>query len=194
MINIICEYFITNHHRFIKLFFLLYFLLGLLVIFSFFIPQISLYSNFFGQLSLLTYISTLLPGIAKRFNISFTPFNVLFLYRRHTGITMYLFALTHMVLSGVLFSTMPFVIFSQMAMIILFFLFITSNNYSLSKLSHHWYLLQKLTYVVMFLIFLHVALIDFGTLSLLLLLTIILEIISFIYHHYFIITKDHNLI
>lgn len=184
MFGLLFNFLIKYHQKFIYLFFVLYFCLFLLVLSSFYFPIVSLISNFFGQLSLLLYILTLLPGIATRFKIILLPFTVLRLYRRHIGISMYLFALSHMILSGVLFSQEPFIFFSQIAMIILFILFITSNNFSQTKLNQLWFKIQQLTYFVMFFIFLHVALIDFGILSILLLLTIVLQIFSFVYKRY----------
>ncbi len=181
MINYICNFLIKYHQKFIYLFFVLYFFIFIIIVSSFYLPIISRFSKLFGQLSLLTYIITLVPGMALRFGLNYPIFTVLRLYRRHFGISMFLFALTHMVLSGLIFSTSFRIVVSTIALIILFFLFITSNNISQKMLSKNWFLLQKLTYVTMFLIFIHVALLDFGALSLLFLAVIILQIISFLY-------------
>ncbi len=181
MINYICNFFIKYHQKFIYLFFALYFVLTLLVLLSFVFPIISTFSNSFGQLALLTYILTLVPGMATRFHLNYPIFTVLRLYRRHFGISMFLFALTHMILSGIIFSSEPLIIVALIALIILFLLFITSNNFSQIRLAQNWFRLHQLTHVAMFLIFFHVALLDFGALSLLFLAVIILQIISFLY-------------
>lgn len=181
MFGLLFNFLIKYHQKFVYLFFVLYFCLFLLVLSSFYFPIVRLTSNFFGQISLLSYILTLLPGIATRFKIILLPLTVLRLYRRHIGISMYLFALSHMILSGVLFSQEPFIFFSQIAMIILFILFITSNNFSQTKLNQLWFKIQQLTYFSMFFIFLHVSLLKFGTSSVLLILFAIIELLSFLY-------------
>lgn len=178
------NYLILFHKKIVYIFFVIYIFLALIVVFSFSNLAVARLANTFGELALLTYTLTLIPGMAKRFGMNYLLITILMLYRRQIGILMFLLALTHMILSGMFLSLQPFVVASTMAMIILFLLFITSNNISQKKLSHNWYKLQKLTYLVMFLIMIHVALIGSIKYATLLLFIGILQIISFIYKRY----------
>ena len=53
----------------------------------------------FGDLSLMTYILTLLPGMGERFGIQHTTLSILRSYRRYIGILMFILALAHVSLT-----------------------------------------------------------------------------------------------
>ena len=101
---------------------------------------------------------------------------------------MYFFALIHFAFIKVIFLNNfndffprnTFEITGSIALFILFFLFITSNNLSVRRLRIYWYWIQRLTYLSMFFIFFHVALIDLSIWTIFMGLVIILEVISFI--------------
>jgi len=174
------QFLISNHKKFCIIFWVVYVLLGIVTVLSFSNLSIARLSNTFGKLAILTYVITLIPGIAKRFEINLMPVTVILLYRRQIGILMFLLALTHMVMSGMFLAPLPFVIVGMIAMIILFLLFVTSNDFCVKVLSSHWHKLQKFTFGAMFFIFLHLVLIRFSWFTLLLLTVMIVELISFI--------------
>lgn len=126
-----------------------------------------------GEFAILFYCSTLVPGILQRLNLFTTLRVIMMLFRRHLGIMTFLLIWLHMSWG----STLPLISFygvslkalsvlsvSQWlglsAFTLLVPLFITSNDYSVKKLGKAWKSVHKLTYVVLFLVFLHVALIE----------------------------------
>lgn len=119
-----------------------------------------------GQAALVCYIITLIPGMMGRYGVRNKFLSLLTIFRRYVGILMYLFALMHSFLVRWVFfiSTRIFIplvlfeIFGLTALTLLFFLFITSNEYSVVKLGKWWSRIHKLTYIAMGFIFLHVAL------------------------------------
>jgi len=144
--------------------------------------------NLFGQGSIVIYILTLLPGIEERLTSKKKFFSIIRIYRRQLGIIMYLFALMHFIFIKVIFAKnfgnlLAQNIFEGMgsfAVFIFLLLFITSNNLSVSRLRLYWYRIQRLTYIGMFFIFFHVALLGFSIWTVLMGLIIILEILSFV--------------
>ena len=191
----IYNFFIVKRSAIIFVFKMIYFLLIIFVIsaflFSYFNNQYLLhlnnYGTFFGKSALLTFILTLLPGIGERLMIKNQLLSILKIYRRYIGILMYILTLAHTALVKILFltslkdllSNYTFEIMGSVASLILFFLFITSNNISLSRLRINWYRLHRLIYLAMFFIFLHVALQRLSIWTVLMGLVIILQIISF---------------
>ncbi len=152
-----------------------------------------------GTTALLLFCLTLLPGILKRLKIVplvtlpiatlITPF------RRHLGILMFTTAFVHMSFSStlpyiaiqlvstgtVVFPT-PFRLFEQVALIawlLLLPVWLTSNDLSMKKLGKSWKVLQRLTYVALWLIFAHVAM-QSKPAALLLLVVGLLEIYSWL--------------
>jgi DMSO/TMAO reductase YedYZ heme-binding membrane subunit len=142
----------------------------------------------FGDFSVITYIVTLLPGMGERFNIKNSLLSILRSYRRYIGILMYIFALTHISLTKLFFVTtldgiLPqgsYEVMGLVAILSLLFLFLSSNNISMSRLKIWWYRIQRLTYIAMFFIFLHVALVSISTWTILMGVTTLLQITSFI--------------
>ena len=124
------------------------------------------YGMILGLIALTFFTIALTPGILGRFGVK-NKFTVwLMLYRREFGKLMFLFALAHYLtikifpmialnspLDVPLYQTFGFLTF-MMA----FFLFVTSNNYSQSKLGIWWNRIHGLVYVMVWTIFLHVAL------------------------------------
>lgn len=119
----------------------------------------------FGYLGLILYWFTLLPGILQRLRV-FTSFGMLVMtFRRTLGALMFLLAVLHLQLSLVV----PFIvrqrefewtnprIFGTIAIIILFPLWLTSNDKSQRFMGKKWKWLQRLTYVALLFIFLHVS-------------------------------------
>ncbi|MBP9820157.1 ferric reductase-like transmembrane domain-containing protein [Candidatus Woesebacteria bacterium] len=124
--------------------------------------------NKFGVLALILYGFTLLPGILKRLQILPVTQVTLMLFRRQFGILMFLTVLIHSgysllfpllstsTLSINLFTTRE--VLGTIAEIVLFPLFITSNDRSVRVLGKWWNRVHKLTYVALLFIFGHVVL------------------------------------
>ena len=138
----------------------------------------------FGRVALVLYIITLLPGIGQRFGLRHKLLSILRIFRRYLGISMYLLVLAHFLLVKVvitlaakqLVTSRLFEVFGFIALIMLLLLFITSNDFSLTVLDIWWYRLHKLTYLIMGLIFLHVALQRISLWTILMVITLILMI------------------
>lgn len=144
--------------------------------------------NTLGQFALILYVVTLLPGIGDRLRIKNKILVLLKIYRREVGILMYLLALIHVTLEKLLITTsitelftlLPFEIMGALSLLVLFFLFITSNTFSLIRLRLNWYRIHRLTYIGMLFIFLHVSLVKFSNWTILMGFVLILQLISFI--------------
>lgn len=123
-----------------------------------------------GSISLVVFWITLLPGMMKRFRLggALIPLRTtLMLFRRQMGITMYLFALTHLLwsrilpiinLNGDLTRMSPFEAAGMLAFVLLTPVFITSNEWSVRTLGRAWHTVHALVYLVIWIVFLHVAL------------------------------------
>ena len=173
MTDKIFAYIIPRKEKFIAGFKVVYFLIAVAAFFA----ARSLYyedrnAAFFyslgvnsGQAGLICYIITLIPGMMGRYGVRNKFLSLLNIFRRYIGILMYLFALTHFLLvraiffisTGIFIPPVLFEIFGSLALSLLFFLFITSNDFSVTKLGKWWNRLHKLTYPAMGFIFLHVA-------------------------------------
>lgn len=142
-----------------------------------------------GKLALLFYCITIVPGAFKRFGIKNKIIAILTIYRRYFGITMYLFLLMHywvlngvlVILKGVFINPTLIQTYGLFALILLTPLFLTSNDFSLKTLGIWWYRLHKLTYVILFLIFFHVALQRISLWSILAGVAVFMELSSYIY-------------
>lgn len=145
-----------------------------------------------GRAALVFYVMTLVPGIAERFGIRHKLLALLRIFRRYLGITMYLLALNHslsvkFIITLASKQIIPLRLFEVLgfgALSILFFLFITSNDLSLGRLGIWWYRIHRLTYLSMGLIFLHVALQRFSIWSVIMGITVALQISSFAYKYF----------
>ena len=123
-----------------------------------------------ASISIVVFWLTLMPGILKRFKITgvLLPLRtVMMLYRRQMGITMYVFALTHhwwvrflpiLKINGDFWQFSLFEWIGFTAFVLLTPVFITSNEWSVRTLGHFWRTLHALVYIVVWLLFLHIAL------------------------------------
>ena len=124
-----------------------------------------------GTVSAYLYLCTLIPGILKRFNI-FTLFRTsAMLFRRQFGILMFLLAIFH---QATLVS-FPMIInfgrvrlellaqrevYGLVAMCLLFPMWLTSNDVAVKKLGPWWNWIHRLTYIALFFIYIHVAVVS----------------------------------
>lgn len=93
------------------------------------------------------------------------------MYRRQLGINAFYFALFHfigfLIINKVVYAQMIEIIKSDyrlstgfFALVILLFMYFTSNNFSVKFMKKYWKYLQRLVYLAWFLILLHVALLE----------------------------------
>lgn len=169
--------------------FLFFFVVG-----GYSIAQQNQYAPFFyqiglllGKLALLTFIIILVPGIVKRFGIKHEFISLVRIFRRYLGIFMFLCAFIHAsfvrliayLLGRLTFQPGQFELFGIAALVITFFLFISANDWSVERLGLWWYRLHRLIYVIMWLIFIHVGLQRISIWTVLMGLTLLFEIASF---------------
>jgi DMSO/TMAO reductase YedYZ heme-binding membrane subunit len=115
--------------------------------------------------------------------------NYLMYSRAQIGISMFISGLAHYLLVvivpfakyGLEPKPQAYFIFGLLALFLSFWLAITSNTQSKKLLKTKWKMLHSLVYVIVWLIFLHVALIDISVISVLVLGYAILETYSLIY-------------
>ena len=144
-----------------------------------------------GETALLLYILTLIPGIARRLQIRSKLISLLMIFRRYIGIAMFLFVWMHFwfergvdwFLHGTLLSSspVPFELMGFLAGSISLAFALTSNDWSTKKLGVWWGRLHALTYTLVWIIFLHVALQKISIWTVLIGGTAVLVLISHLY-------------
>lgn len=147
-------------------------------------------ATLFGKIAIVLYILTTIPGIFRRFGKFYKPVSVLMIFRRYIGIMTFLFVLLHasivrffLVAKG-LVRAIPdevFILFGSLAFTLLFSLFITSNDWSVRLMGKWWHRIHNLTYVIGGIIFLHVALQRLSIWTILIAITLIMQLTSHIY-------------
>ncbi|MEX0622035.1 MAG: ferric reductase-like transmembrane domain-containing protein [Candidatus Woykebacteria bacterium] len=142
----------------------------------------------FGRAALSVLLVVITPGIIGRLGIEFKISRIITLYRRRLGILVFLLAFTHYhlvtlpKLAGIEPIMIPlFQIFGSSALMILFFMFATSNNFSVRRLGKWWKPLHRLVYVALLLILFHTALQRISIWSILAGVFLVLELASFAY-------------
>lgn len=147
-----------------------------------------------GRASIIFFAITLLPGMMRRFGITNKILTSIMTLRRYFGISVYMLALLHFMIVRFIFHVMQyglmlpqlmlFEVMGFMALNMLFLLFLTSNNFSVAKLGIWWKRLHSLVYVIVWLIFLHVALMSISVWTILIGLTALAEVTSLIFAAY----------
>lgn len=145
-----------------------------------------------GKIAVFSYLLTLIPGILKRLNLAnkVTDFYILLnTLRRSIGILTFLLIWYHFlfligigsILSGQMYkpSTL-FEVFGLVAFQLLFLMFITSNGISVKKFGKWWGRIHSLTYIIIWLVMMHVSFV-YLNLSILLGIFAILELYSILY-------------
>ena len=123
-----------------------------------------------GTVALFLFLGTLMPGIFQRFKVLPLVSASIVLFRRQFGILMFFCALVHSLyistipalMSGItsLDELPPNALTGMVTILILFPVWITSNDISQKKLGKWWKTIQRLTYFAMITIFLHVSLVE----------------------------------
>lgn len=144
-----------------------------------------------GRAAVSVLAVVLLPGILGRFGIQIKVTRVITFYRRQLGITTFLLSFTHGMLVRVIgrlaagefpFATRPlFELFGTLALSLLFFLFITSNDMSVKSLGHWWKRLHRLVYVIVWFILFHTILQRVSVWSITIGAVSILELVSLLW-------------
>ncbi len=146
-----------------------------------------------ARIAILVYIVTTVPGITRRFGIHHKAIGIIMLFRRYIGITMFLLVLNHfwivrgidMFLRGIIIIPPPvFQIFGTLALTCLTPMVLTSNNLSVAKLGKWWGRIHQLTYIIVWFIFLHVALQRISIWSVLIGITAFAQISSHIFSYF----------
>jgi len=143
----------------------------------------------FGEMGIVLYSLTLIPGIFRRFGWKHKLISILMIFRRYIGITMFLVILYHYsMMRGVdlirtgkfVFPPALFELMGMSAFFCLFLLAVTSNDVATHKLGVWWGRIHSLTYVIVWFIFLHTALQAINVWSLLIGGIGIIQVVSFI--------------
>ena len=143
-----------------------------------------------GKISLVVFCLVMIPGIARRFGIRHKLIFPLMIYRRYLGIAMFLLAVFHTTVvrfasfmeEGWRFKNLLwFEISGLAAVFFLFFLFLTSNDFSVKHLGFWWHRLHKLIYIIMWLILFHIGLQRISQWTFLLGVMVLIQSVSLIY-------------
>lgn len=143
-----------------------------------------------GQTALVLYTVTTIPGIMRRFGKFYKPVSIIMIFRRYIGIATFMLVFLHAsierlfwVLKGQmgLIPTELFQLSGFLAFLILLSLFLTSNDWSVNKMGKWWHVIHNLTYIAVWLIFVHVAFQRFSIWTVLIGTTSVAQIASHLY-------------
>ena len=146
----------------------------------------------YGKSALFMLTLTVIPGILGRFKIKIPITFIITRFRRHFGILVFILAFSHSLYvyflpqlavnkNILIFPGFLFLQFGFFALILLFPLFLTSNNFSQNILKKWWKRLHKIIYVILWLVFGHVALQRISFWSVWIGIIAFLEIVSLIF-------------
>lgn len=147
-----------------------------------------------GKSALIFLILASIPGIARRFGIKHKIFVLLSMFRRHLGIATYMFVFMHVstmfyipLLAGLkpnqLLST-AFQLAGFGANVLLFVMFLTSNDFSTKRLGIWWKRIHSVVYVVIWLVFIHTYLQRISIWSVIIGIAALSQVASFAYQRY----------
>ncbi len=148
------------------------------------------FSRLAGQLAVLAFVLSITPGIARRFQIRNDLTAALMLFRRQTGMLVFLLGLMHYVIiflaptirAGAAPTDPPlYQLMGVLALYPMALLFVTSNDWAVKKMGRWWQWLHKFVYIAAWAIFLHIALVDITIWAVLIGVFAVLETVSLIY-------------
>lgn len=149
--------------------------------------------KFIAYISLFFFTLTILPGMLRRFGVKSRLFvTTLTALKRQNGDTMFLFAFLHYAVIKlfpvIASNSFPpvFLLYELIGLIALwltFLLYVTSNDYSVRKLKKFWKTLHYLIYIIIWLIFLHVALVKINVVTVFVGILATFETLSLIYYY-----------
>lgn len=123
------------------------------------------YARECGEYAVIFFILVSVPGIARRFRFSHKLIMILMMFRRQLGVLTYMFILIHAVILRAIpwitkeipLMVEPFVLMGSLASMVLFAIFVTSNDWSVSHLGDWWAKIHNLMYIAVWFIFMHLA-------------------------------------
>ena len=142
-----------------------------------------------GEIAVGLYIVTCLPGLGRRLGVRHKLLALVMIFRRQIGILMYMFVLIHVMVLRIvpivsngapLIPDAWFEVFGSIAAGLLFLLFVTSNDVSVKRLGSWWHKIHQLTYITMFFILLHLALQEVSIWTVLVVLLVGAQLISYV--------------
>lgn len=150
-------------------------------------PMIYTIGVWSGRTAIVLYCITLIPGMMKRFGIQHKLISLIRIFRRYIGISTFLFALVHasfvrfipLLASGVIVPRPAFQTFGLISLILMFFMFLTSNDFSVNRLGIWWYRLHWVTHIIMITVLLHTLLQRVSIWSVLIGIVVVLQLTSF---------------
>ena len=144
-----------------------------------------------GRAAVTILALVLIPGMLGRFGIQIKVTRVLTFYRRQLGITTFLFSFTHGMLVRIvgrvalgwypINRALLFEVFGTLALSLMFFLFVTSNDASVKRLGLWWKRLHRLVYVIVWFILFHTILQRVSVWSVIIGIVAIAELVSLLY-------------
>lgn len=144
-----------------------------------------------GRAAVTILAIVLIPGILGRFGIQIKVTRVITFYRRQLGITTFLFSFTHGMLVRIvgrvalgwypINRALLFEVFGTLALSLMFFLFVTSNDASVKRLGLWWKRLHRLVYVIVWFILFHTILQRVSVWSVIIGIVAIAELVSLLY-------------
>jgi len=147
---------------------------------------------YFGRTALTLLGIVVLPGILGRLGLEIKLTRIITLFSRQLGILVFVLAFSHyQLVRGIsiytgqipLFPRPIFEIMGTSALFLLFFMFLTSNNFSQKKLGKNWKRLHRVVYLILWLLVLHTGLQRISIWSLFIFTFAILELASLIYNY-----------
>ncbi|HLA03664.1 MAG TPA: ferric reductase-like transmembrane domain-containing protein, partial [Patescibacteria group bacterium] len=145
---------------------------------------------YFGRTALTLLGIVVLPGILGRFGIEIKLSRIITLFRRQLGILVFVLAFSHyQLVRGIsiytgqipLFPRPIFEVIGTTALFLMFFMFLTSNNFSQKTLGKNWKRLHRIVYVILWLLVFHTGLQRISIWSVFILTFAVLEVLSWIY-------------
>lgn len=144
-----------------------------------------------GRAALMMLAVILVPGILGRFGIQIKATRAITFYRKQLGITTFLLSFTHGMLVRIvarvalgwypISSALLFELFGTLALSLMFFLFVTSNDASVKRLGRWWKRLHRLVYIIVLLILFHTILQQVSAWSVMIGTVAIAELVSLLY-------------
>lgn len=143
-----------------------------------------------GQGAIILFVIVTTPGILGRFGVKHPLITIGIMFRRHTGISMFLAGMAHALIVSLLpkmamgLPILPLLVFETfglLTLLVLFPLFLTSNLYSQQHLGKNWKRIHKTIYIAFWLMMLHTGLQGEMKFSILIGVMGVLETVSLIY-------------
>src|SRR3990167_5392694 len=145
---------------------------------------------YFGRTALTLLGIVVLPGILGRFGVEIKFTRIITLFRRQLGILVFVLTFSHyQLVRGIsvytgqmpLFPRPIFEVLGTSALFLMFFMFLTSNNFSQKTLGKNWKRLHRIVYVILWLLVFHTGFQRISVWSVLIITFATLEVLSWIY-------------